>query len=189
MKNVLAIDGLRIHTVPKVASTSISHAIPRDITRIAPEEKGGDWRFMCVRHPLDRLVSAWRFFVPRLEHMRVFRHDIHEGMTFPAFLTVVLKDPYKDRHTTPQVAWKGGQYINDLVRLEGLPDGWERLRRRYAFLKPIPHKNETQHDRWQAYFDGAMARDALVAYGDDLELYENAQTADSIKSDRRDSAA
>ena len=107
MKNVLVFGGLRIHTVPKVASTSISAAMATsDFRRATPHEESDDWRFMVVRHPLERLVSAWQFFTPakRLQHMR----------------------------------------------------------------------DKTEHGKWQDYFNGAMARDALAHYAEDLELYENA---------------
>lgn len=175
--NVLVYGGLRIHTVPKVASTSISAALDRHmLSKVPPDQKGDGWRFMVVRHPLDRLVSAWQFFTPaiRLQHMQVFRHNVQPDMQFGAFLDVVLKDPWKDRHTIPQVDWTGGQTIDQLVKLESLPDEWETLRSRFEGLKPITHRNKTEHGGWQEYFTDAMADAALEKYGMDLELYEHA---------------
>lgn len=176
MKNVLVFGGLRIHTVPKVASTSVSAAMATsDFRRADPFEESDDWRFMVVRHPLDRLVSAWQFFTPhhRMQHMRVFRHDVTPDCTFRQFLDVVLQAPHKDRHTAPQTRYKGPHPIDDLVRLENLSEGWERLVGRFPVV-PIPHKNQTEHGHWREYFDAAMARDALAYFEADLELYDGA---------------
>lgn len=177
MKNVLAATGLRVHTVPKVASTSQSAAMAWDIPRrVGPDEPSDAWRFMCVRHPLDRLVSAWQYFTPgsKLKHMAVFHHNVWPDMTFPQFLTEVLKDPKRDRHTRPQVAYRGNQPMHQLVRLENLRDAWGSLIERGLPVRPIQHKNKTDNQGWQAHFDAAMARDALSLFEADLEMYENA---------------
>lgn len=176
MKNVLLLAGLRIHTVPKVASTSISAAIGKQpYGRVSPDEPGPEWRFMVVRHPLDRLVSGWRFFTPasRLQHMRVFRHPITADMRFEPFVRLVLRDATLDRHTTPQTHWAGGQDIDQLARLENIGPQWATLARRFG-LRRLPLKNPTDHEHWSHYFTPGLARDALEVYGADLELYEHA---------------
>lgn len=168
--------GLLVHTIPKVASTSMSAAMvwthPR---RAHPTEDLPGFRFMAVRHPLERLVSAWLYFTPgdKLKHMQVFRHNVYKDMPFAEFVRVVLENPNKDRHTRQQDDWRGGQKIDCLVKLENLPREWNKMVGKYPVVE-IPHKNSTDHSEWWSYYTPDLARDALAVYGGDLELYENA---------------
>lgn len=171
--SVLVHGGLRVHTVPKVASTSLSAAMPKGVRRAFPTEASDDWRFMVVRHPLDRLVSAWRYFTTDKTAQRVFQHDVQLGMPFPAFLDVVLKDPSKDRHTAPQTRYRGPFPIDDLVRLESLEGAWDGLVGRFA-VTPLEHRNATEREKWWNYYHRDMDRRALAVFEADLEMWEDA---------------
>lgn len=172
MDNVLVATGLLVHTIPKVASTSMSAAMlwkqPR---RAYPTENLPGLRVMAVRHPLDRLVSAWRYFTTNPKAR--FGHDIGGNATFGDFLAVVLERPCRDRHTRKQVEFSGGQKIDRLVKLENLSHEWERLVGEYP-VASIPHINRTDHAAWRSYYTPDQAGRALAVYRDDVRLYENA---------------
>lgn len=143
--------------------------------RASPNEQNNDYKFMAVRHPLERLVSAWKYFTPgdRLRHSQVFRHSVWPDMPFDAFIELIVQHPMKDKHTTPQTRFKGDADIDLLVKLENLPKHWNTLVGRFS-VDEITHKNKTDHDDWWTYYRPSLAQMALEAYGADLELYERA---------------
>jgi len=174
MKNVLVNGGLRVHTVPKVASTSQSAAMLwKRPCRAYPDEQNDDYKFMAVRHPFDRLVSAWIYFTPaeRLRHSQVFKHAVWPDMPFGAFVELVCQHPMKDKHTATQVRFKGGVEIDDLVRLEDMAPRWNALVGRFP-VATMAHRNKTDHKSWPEYFTPALKAIAGDAYSQDIELYE-----------------
>ena len=162
-------DGLLIHTVPKVASTSIAKAVAHVRQgRFTPEEISNYPRWMVVRHPLDRLVSAWAFF---RDNPDKFYEDRIHGLSFREALPILLSARLLDRHILPQHLHKGD---NDVVccRYEYIEPGWEALRTRFHWLRPLKHIHKSDRGDWRDYYTDTMRKMAQKAYSEDMELYE-----------------
>ena len=165
-ETVLITRGFRIHTIPKVASSSMSAAVD-DYRRVSTTEEGREFRFAAVRHPLDRLVSAWAFFC-----RRPIKHGLTgwvSGDPFDAFLGVVLERPQADKHVRPQVDYLHPD-MGLVAPLESLSEAWAGLG-----LGEIPVKNATARNDWRGYKARPRLMRAEEVYSADLEVYHAAQ--------------
>jgi hypothetical protein len=182
MKNVMVVDGLRVHICPKVATASISAAMHGTKYRhVFPEEQGPEYRWMCVRHPLDRLVSFWSFFCKSdTDHEIKGQHDVLKlgyryQMPFNEFLDIALQHHYLNAHTSKQTHFAGKNSFDRLCRLENLPQEWAILQEKFPFLvKPLPLTHKSKHDNWQEYYTSSQRSRAEKVFFEDVGLYENA---------------
>ena len=169
-------DDLLIHIVPKVASTSIQKACRAyRLQRFSVADSYPFKRWMVVRHPLDRLVAVWAFFTQTDKPPAKFYED-YIGFSFKSALPLFLERRLEDRHLMPQNLIKGRHDV-ECVAYENLADGWEELRGRYPWLKPLGwiHKSNRNAD-WQGYYTPQMMRLAESAYSEDLELWKRLGT-------------
>ena len=175
MQNVMLIDGLRVHTVPKVGSASIDKALRRFTNRHAsPDEPGEEYRWMVVRHPLDRLVSAWAYFCKKDGPPKTMQGiGTFSWMPFGEWLERVLPDPSVNSHVQPQVDFKGPFRMDRLCRLENLNSEWKALRGRFPCILPVERWNKTTHDPWPSYYTPAQRSAAERAFAADIDLYES----------------
>ena len=158
---LLHVPGLCVYTVPKVASYAIRSAMKRAKTANPNEDIPG-FRFMVVRHPLERLVSCWAFF----GHNR--------GMAFEDFWGVCRQNYMQDVHTMPQACFTGGRRMDRRVRLEALNEEWDKIREKFPRLGRIKQRNASEHGPWQAYFTPDIQAEAEEIYAADLALYRSA---------------
>ncbi len=181
--------------VPKVAGSSIKTAIA--------DHMGVDWRdaflrthphtrplsyildrrdlhwFTVVRHPCDRLVSVWTFFLtPQSRELDLEKNPDLRAMTgwsFPQFVRTVIgmSVVQMDMHYAPQTELlyhNGRPLFNQLLRLEGLREEWRGLRSRFG-LPPLPHIRESTHPPWQEMFTPDLLRVVRNRYADDFEHF------------------
>lgn len=182
-KNVLNCAGkLRVHLVPKCATSSITRAVKLNPIHSAfPEEEGPEHRFMCVRHPLDRIVSFWAFFIAqggeRLNSNGIGALGYWKNMPFEKCLEHMLQnDTYTmNHHSQPQVLMAGPHEIHQLVRLENLTEEWDKLTKQFEKIHPIGFFHRTDHDQWHTYYkDLSLKKQAEEVFSKDIELYERA---------------
>jgi hypothetical protein len=181
MRNVMVADGLRVHICPKVATAAISSAMHGSgYHHASPQEDGDEYRWMCVRHPLDRLVSCWAFFCrSESDHEIRGQHDLlllgyYHGMPFAAFLDVALKQHNKNAHTRKQSIYAGGQTFDRLCRLHNLDREWAKLQAKFPYLtRPMMVVHKSNHSDWQDYYTDAQREAAEREFSDDLALYES----------------
>lgn len=164
-KTVIPLDGLRVHTCLKVGTTSFLKAFS-DIPLEYPDDPGEGYRFMVVRHPLDRLVSRWAML-----------QDTRKAEPFPRFLERVLSDPWQDTHTRPQVAYVGPVPMDELAPFEHLSRAWEGIRRRFSPLNlpRLGHHRASHHVPWEHHYNNTMRQSAEAIYADDTTLYQTAK--------------
>lgn len=178
--SVMLFDGLRYHACPKVASTAIAVSFRTIAEWRTPEDPGDEYRFMIVRHPLDRLVSAWSFFCDPLrttmENNPEFqRIGYWKGMGFDDFLEIALKRHGDNIHTRKQINYAGPHEIDLLVPLENLPEAWEMLSQKFDYLKPLVHNHTSNRKRdWKDYYDYDTRKAAESIFEEDIELYRKA---------------
>ena len=174
--SVIVLDGLRIHNIQKNAHSAINVATFSLPHRLAtPQEEGNEYRFMVVRHPLDRIVDAWAFFctrdVPRIHH------DMHDlgyrlDMTFGEFLEHLLKKHDKNIHTQKQVLFTGGHKIDFLCPIHKLNDVWKDLAKKFN-LNELPERyNWIERGPWEEYYTDEQRERAELEFKEDIELYQ-----------------
>lgn len=173
-RSVIVLENLRIHTIPKVASSSIIDAA-QTMQFAYPEEVGLQKRFMVVRHPLDRLVSTWAFF---LKGSRPGGNELtHLGYepdcSFDAFVDYCLDMHDANKHTRMQWLYKG-PWLVKTVKFENLKPEWEALRERFPELTPLRARNPSTHDGWKRYYTPELRRIAEKHFAADMVLYHEA---------------
>lgn len=116
-------------------------------------------RMTVIRHPLDRIFSAWNHIWPD--------HD------FGVWWEHVKKNPKWDIHTFPYSDWLGG-IPTEVYRLEVWDEWWPEMVDRFPGLFPevMPWRNYSPRT-----FDlgdyKEFHEDILSVYEDDLDLYRS----------------
>lgn len=182
--NVMVIPGaIRVHLCPKVATASLSAAMRgtgyRDTT---PNEDGGELRFIPVRHPLDRMLSAWSYFcdTPDDKEIRAQKPLMAIGyywrMPFEEFAELCIDRHEDDQHTRRQVSFHGPHTGNALLcPIEKLPETWEAIRIVFPALRPLAHHHQTRRNLpWESYFNPQLLQRAEDVFVDDVALFERA---------------
>lgn len=172
-------DGLRVHICPKVATASISAAMHGvHYYHESPEVDGDEYRWMCVRHPLDRLVSCWAFFCNSEDDSEIRgQHDVmslgyYHGMPFDEFMDIALEKHELNAHTRKQLRYAGSHGFDHLCKFENLAEEWRKLQARFPFLKkPLPMTHKSNHRNWKMYYTDEQRQRAEDVYADDLDLY------------------
>ena len=170
-ESVIKIPGLRIHTIPKVASGSIKNAfreVPYEM--VSPDEKGPEYRWMCIRHPLDRIVSAWAFFCFHKGELtgNLTRLGYTKGMPFDEFFNLIIEVHDEDRHTCGQFHYAGPHKIDRYVKLHNLSAKWKVLEKKFPVLnKPLQWLNPSQHQGWQRQYSVAQFDEAMRVFNAD----------------------
>ena len=171
--------GLRIHLIPKNAHSAIHTAFEKPSLRAVISdctEDSEDRRMIVVRHPCDRLISAWTFFcykrldLPFNEGMGVLGYKAR--MTLDEFYDL-YKLKYNDNiHTQLQVSFTGGHKIDEVVKMEDLNDWWVKNTLKYE-LPTMTKTNSSEHEHWETYFSPEMRKEIEVLFKEDLELYNS----------------
>jgi hypothetical protein len=131
---------------------------------------------LFVRHPLDRLVSCWRYFrdyhnswiVKEMtdEHNRMFLgKDEHKQIGLEDWWRVASQ--YENGHWDSQTwshSWNGELTPNKLYPLEAMK------------LATDVHENATQRKKgWEEYYTPTFRDEIETYYSDDIALYTRAK--------------
>lgn len=174
-RSVLTLPGvIRIHTCPKNASSSINEAVyGLGFSHDLPTVEGNEFRFMVVRHPADRIVSAWSYFSGLENGLSTLGNlGYYSGMGFVDFMNRCLEIHDKNQHTRKQIVFAGPHYINWVCTIENLNNGWRKLRERFPILPALGHKHRTAHKDWRDYFTIPQLSKIVKVFQEDIELYE-----------------
>ena len=183
LQNVLTTPGLLLHSCPKVASTSLTVTLRECgimYGAVSPLDDHEGYRWAAVRHPLDRLVSAWTFFCRQKDdsvktHPELVTAGYYHGMPFDEFLVIVLTHHACDQHTLMQHNFIGPHAMDRLCRMENLPAEWAALQRQFPYLtKPLLVIHKTDHSTWQDYYTPQQRALAEEVFVRDLMLFESA---------------
>lgn len=182
IRNVIHVPGQAlIHICPKVATASQSRALVHTgYHHISPTAVCADtaYRFMIVRHPLDRLVSAWAFFCNSSAPMPDELQELGywKYMPFDIFLDVVEKRHGEENHTRAQIWYAGPHHADiDPWPFERLNDAWEHLRANHVpKAAPLDHLHGSEHDDWKQYYLPYRRTSIERLFDCDMALYERA---------------
>ncbi|NOD34424.1 MULTISPECIES: sulfotransferase family 2 domain-containing protein [unclassified Ruegeria] len=138
------------------------------------------FRFAFVRHPFDRLVSAFFFLNAGglNQHDRRFRdeHLATYSGDFRHFVLDGLSEVATHVHFRPQVTWltdrDGSRPLNFIGRFENFEEDLGRVADQLGIaMNPAVHLNPSKRGRWQSYFDEDVARVASSVYFEDFRAF------------------
>lgn len=185
LNTVLVCQGdLRIHTCHKVASSAMRVAVGQVTHHKGhPDDPHNQTTLMAVRHPLDRMVSMFSYFLHNENHRtykfapNLQRLGYRRGMPFEEFLPVFKEQYMNDLHTLPQVYFKGKRDIDILVPLEDLSEKWNRdIKPRWPAFRYMEKTHQSQRAPWDTYFTPETREEFETLLAEDLELYNHART-------------
>lgn len=141
--------------IPKTGGSSIASVIGGHTCLHVRASEVQEPRFSFVRHPLDRLVSAYEF-------MRSSKSS-----RFREVSDCTIEDFVGRDHPClqPQVWW-----LNAPMRFIGK---FERLEEDFLQIsdKPLPHINKSIRGDWRNYFTPEALRRAVARYADDFLMF------------------
>jgi len=130
------------------------------------------FKFAFVRHPLDRLVSAWAdFYQLRKCHL-----------SFDEFMTIVLDETiifderrktFKEKirhHTIPQTHQFNCLFVANFIgRFESFEHDILNICSQLSFpMAAIPRLRQTQHSIWSHHLNGPTLSKAIAFYEQDF---------------------
>jgi len=180
-EKVVCVPGLlRVHLIPKTASASLYKAFHQEKRAyLAPaSDDGGEYRFMPVRHPLDRLVSIYAYFCMGdglNGQPQVGKLGYYKTMPFAAFLDVVSERHWENIHTRKLVEFAGPREADRYAPYERLQEEWTALRAKFPktkMMRELPVLHRTRHMPWESYYTPETRKRTETVFADDLALYE-----------------
>jgi hypothetical protein len=180
-------DCVLIH-IPKTGGTSIRKGVWKKnyegpVFGDIPQAWRGHFKFAFVRHPFDRLVSAWKMFTDGAVGDPEWRLPADaRRLDLPRFVDIVLDETiiYDERrfafeerirhHTIPQTHPFNCLHMADFVgRYETLERDFQHVLDRLGLKASLPHLHRTSHGGWRDYLDGETLGRCRDYYRRDFE--------------------
>jgi len=204
---------IHIH-IPKNAGMSIwevvdlPSGVPQDVTHrvaygwrryLGAERYDAAYSFAVVRHPLDRLLSAWSY-LRNAQPCRCRREDrlvtpeaqqarewVQQWSTFEQFVLEVPESALEERtHFGPQWHYLYDPFlrlmVTRLLRFEHLAEDWKELCEEIGVDVELPSVNTSTHPPWQESYTQPMLDRAGDLYRRDFRLlpYQNDSAQESL---------
>lgn len=154
-------------TCNKVASTTLGSTLKKDKWLEYCEPPDGKRVILVLRHPLDRLVSGFEWFVRGKYNMipgggnRRFGH-----INFAQFVGHTQHEP--NSHWSAQT-WQHKNWREfELIPLHELAGWWPDE------LPELEHKKKTKRRPWPEYYDDELRAQCEARFAEDIEAYEQA---------------
>lgn len=153
------------------------HSTAKQIRAIVGEDLWrGYFKFAVVRHPLDRLVSAYLFYRkwdhPSTDAVRAlsgFEEFVHSE-----FFAADRRNATRPAGSQTAFLWDGGLAVDLVCRFESLTDDMARVASRLGlgdFPAALPQLNATERTHWEDYYTPASQEVAMSAYRDDFATF------------------
>ena len=133
----------------------------------------GYYKFVFVRNPFDRLVSAWKWgmhgFVDwRQESFGDFVTSLMPGGSRE------LKDTsnQKANHVVPWTWLFDKDYFDFVGRFENLPKDWEVVAKRLGIKSQLPVKKKTEHCHYSVYYNDDLIDWVNKFYKKEIEMFD-----------------
>jgi len=177
--------GLGFIIIPKAGGSSIKTAI-RDGMGLEPNggihadkrlpitnTTSGLHSVAFIRHPLDRLVSAWanKIHSKRYVDSHLAAYGFRLGMPFDEFVRHAAGH-HTDSHMAPQVKFLA-EPVDRIERFERMGEVWKDLQQRFEWLPDLPHANKTEHAPWSEMYTPETRAIAERIYSEDLALWHS----------------
>lgn len=107
------------------------------------------YKFVIVRNPYSRLVSLFRGFMANPELFDILVPDKNEKISFAQFVENLFKInlyfcDFHLRYQTANICWGSGIQLDDIIELEQLREGLDRLNRKFGLDVPIIKMNASK---------------------------------------------
>ena len=152
------------------------HYVPRAHENILaakrrmPAEKFENYfKFAFVRNPWERLVSEYEFILNRPEHGRYKR--VNGLKDFDGFIHMQIPRP--DAYQLNMLSDQRGRLLMDFVgHLENLDRDWQTVCEKIGIAHhALPHKNVTERQPYQAYYDKQSIQLVAKHWAREIELF------------------
>lgn len=180
-------DCVLIH-IPKTGGTSIRKGVwqkrcGKAVFGYIPDEWQHLFKFAFVRHPLDRMISAWKMFTEgaRGDQSWSLPADARP-LSIEEFVDIVEDETiiYDERrktveekirhHTIPQThPFNCLQFADFVGRFERIDEDFEIVARRVGMTEALPKMHYTSHSHWQSYLSGPLLDRCIAYYAEDFE--------------------
>ncbi len=173
--------------IPKTGGTSIRKgAWKKDyegpVFGHIPEEWKKHFKFAFVRHPFDRLVSAWKMFTEGAVGDDEWQLPLDaRRLTIEEFVDIVLDDSivfderrssFEERirhHTIPQThPFNCLQEADFVGRYESFKTDVDKVMNMLGQKNEVPHMHRTAHVQWNSHIDDVLHRSLRDFYRDDF---------------------
>ncbi|OSM02158.1 putative chondroitin 4-O-sulfotransferase [Magnetofaba australis IT-1] len=175
--------------IPKAAGVSVGQALNYQsnhkpyflFQRANPSKFKRFFKFTFVRHPHDRLLSAYSFLKKGgINHQDKAFSETHLTSieSFEQFVKEWISPQrlWSIPHLHPQhyfVADKAGRIQVDFVgRLENIEADFHTVAQRLGIEATLAHKNRSDHAPYETAYDAEMARIATELYAQDFALFD-----------------
>lgn len=149
------------------------HATAAQIRRIIGDEFWDMYfTFAVVRHPLDRLVSAYHFYCqwnhPSTDPVRAFSG--FDEFIFSDYFKEDRMNPTRPTGSQTQFLGIGGEHpIDMLCRFEDLTDGLRLAAKRIGIPRPkLSRVNESKRGNYRNYYTRELLDIVIPAYREDF---------------------
>ncbi len=177
-------DCVLIH-LPKTAGTSIRKGVWQQrydgpVFGHIPDDWQHLFKFAFVRHPFDRLISAWQMFASGTS--RTPAPKVTRDISLEAFCDIVCDDTiiYDERrstakerirhHAIPQThVFNCLEHAEFVGRFESLDSDFARVCDILGRPMTLPHMHSTSHGPWQDYFTPSLVSRMAGFYAGDFE--------------------
>ena len=182
MSNFLLLepDCVFIH-LPKTGGSSIRHGIwasryEGPAFAAIPDNWRPYFKFAFVRHPLDRLVSAWADF----SQLRNFNGSIERFLDIAADESIIYDERRKTmeerirHHAIPQThPFNCLSHADFVGRYERYDDDLRHVLDQVGMpASSVPRLRKTRHEGWSKHLSGNTLRRAVEYYASDFDLLE-----------------
>ena len=178
--------------IPKVANTamkiafaeSLGRTIPdkaelihRDIVGISPNKIAGTAcnKYMFVRNPFDRLVSAWQSkLIDKQNHYKFYRYGMKDNMSFGDFARIICNtsDNDSDHHWRSQTfeMYADDKKLDVMIgKFESLELDWGEMQRMIPALPNLQIVGASQKKDYRLYYDDKLISLVSARYKKDLK--------------------
>jgi len=175
---------------PKVATQSIGRHLLKDrvilkkdrpaswkilVKRMTYEDFMSRFKFVMVRNPYDRVVSAFHYL--QQISWRRHRKKMLGEVDFRTFVKTQLKDfgPDVNEHFVvqyPTFLFNECFFVDYVVRFEDIELAWSYVAEKVECSAVLPHFNRSAHNHYRDYYDQECKDIVRRIYEKDLEFLE-----------------
>lgn len=137
------------------------------VDELTDEEIKNIFKFTIVRNPFDRVVSAFFY----LKNRRVIKAKSFLSFIKGEFAQKGVKMNAHFHFQTPSAYYNNKKFVNAIVRLENIKQGWVKIAKKIHCHRVLPRRNVTRHNPYPHYYDNEAIEIVSRIYKNDLKNF------------------